>query len=86
VTCAFDLCWNRKDHQDVFKNPVSKQLVPDYFDIIKNPMCWSQIDAKLDSHEYWEANELRVCDFDRLYLYEYYQFSRMTSNSSLTTL
>ena len=25
-----------KDTQDLFKNPVNKQLVPDYFDIIKN--------------------------------------------------
>lgn len=50
----------RRDHQDVFKNPVSKHLVPDYFDIIKHPMCWSLIDEKLDRHEYWNANDLKV--------------------------
>lgn len=23
-------------------------------------MCWSQIDAKLDKHEYWDLTELKV--------------------------
>ncbi|PPQ65251.1 hypothetical protein CVT24_011406 [Panaeolus cyanescens] len=47
------------DRQDHFKNPVSKTEVPDYFDIVKNPMCWSQIDAKLDQHQYWNVSEFK---------------------------
>jgi hypothetical protein len=34
--------------------------VPDYFEIVKNPMCWSSIDAKLDRHEYWELQRFKV--------------------------
>lgn len=51
----------RLDKDDFFKNPVSKTDVPDYFDIIKEPMCWLDIDAKLDRHLYWNLAEFRVC-------------------------
>ncbi|KAF8159256.1 hypothetical protein B0H34DRAFT_702732 [Crassisporium funariophilum] len=47
---------DRKDH---FKNPVSRNDVPDYFDIVKHPMCWSIIDGKLDQHEYWDISAFR---------------------------
>ncbi|KAF9483021.1 hypothetical protein BDN70DRAFT_358633 [Pholiota conissans] len=47
------------DRQDHFKNPVSKQDVPDYFEVIKKPMCWSYIDAKLDQHKYWDLQTFR---------------------------
>ncbi|THH27211.1 hypothetical protein EUX98_g6973 [Antrodiella citrinella] len=47
------------DRQDFFKNPVSKVDVPDYYDVIKNPMCWNNIDQKLDAHEYWDLQEFK---------------------------
>ena len=52
-----DFSFDKKDH---FKNPVSKHDVPDYFDIIKNPMCWAMIDAKIDEFEYWDFQAFRV--------------------------
>ncbi|KAJ3502163.1 hypothetical protein NLJ89_g9014 [Agrocybe chaxingu] len=36
------------------KTPVSKRDVPDYFDVIKKPMCWDIIDAKLEQNQYWD--------------------------------
>ncbi|OBZ73720.1 Peregrin [Grifola frondosa] len=47
------------DRNEYFKNPVSKVEVPDYFDIIKHPMCWNTIDRKLDKHEYFDLQEFR---------------------------
>ncbi|EPQ56227.1 hypothetical protein GLOTRDRAFT_105199 [Gloeophyllum trabeum ATCC 11539] len=47
------------DRLDFFKNPVSRNDVPDYFDIIERPMCWSIIDDKLDKHEYWNLQDLK---------------------------
>ncbi|EMD39343.1 hypothetical protein CERSUDRAFT_112983 [Gelatoporia subvermispora B] len=47
------------DRQDYFRNPVSKVDVPDYYDIIRHPMCWSVIDRKLDNHEYLDLQELK---------------------------
>lgn len=61
------VCWSSNrlsvcshDRNDHFKNPVSKVDVPDYFDIIKQPMCWNMIDAKLDRHEYWDLQAFKV--------------------------
>ncbi|KAI0676134.1 hypothetical protein C8Q78DRAFT_1008227 [Trametes maxima] len=47
------------DRQGYFKSPVSKNEVPDYYDIIQNPMCWDIIDQKLDSHEYLDLSEFK---------------------------
>ena len=52
-----EISFDKKDH---FKNPVSKNDVPDYFDIIKNPMCWTMIDAKINKFEYWDFQAFRV--------------------------
>ena len=49
------------DKNDYFRNPVSKFDVPDYFEIVKNPMSWTEIDAKLDNHQYWDLQAFRVC-------------------------
>jgi hypothetical protein len=49
------------DRQDYFRHPVSQADVPDYFDIIKNPMCWTVIDSGLDLHEYWDLQSFKVC-------------------------
>ncbi|KAH0836797.1 hypothetical protein J3R83DRAFT_8562 [Lanmaoa asiatica] len=42
------------DRNGLFKHPVSKTEVPDYYEVVKNPMTWDTIDAKLDQHEYWD--------------------------------
>ncbi|KAG8221082.1 hypothetical protein J3R82DRAFT_2599 [Butyriboletus roseoflavus] len=31
-----------------------KPEVPDYYEVVKNPMTWDTIDVKLDRHEYWD--------------------------------
>ncbi|KAK0204630.1 PHD-zinc-finger like domain-containing protein [Desarmillaria ectypa] len=52
------------DKNGYFQNPVSKLKVPDYFDIIKHPMCWNIIEGKLDRHEYWDFQAFK----DDIYL------------------
>ncbi|KAH8110728.1 hypothetical protein DFH11DRAFT_1618277 [Phellopilus nigrolimitatus] len=47
------------DRYDFFKNPVSKMDVPDYFDVVKKPMCWKTIDGKLDANEYWNIKDFQ---------------------------
>ncbi|ESK83279.1 bromodomain and phd finger-containing protein 3 [Moniliophthora roreri MCA 2997] len=47
------------DRNDYFKNPVNKAEVPDYFDVVKKPMCWTVIDGKLDRHQYWDVEEFK---------------------------
>ena len=75
---------NRRDMKHIFRDPVSRDEVPDYFEIIKNPMSWSVIDAKLDSHEYWSLQAFKVClimnDFETNY-----NSCRMISILSSTT-
>lgn len=51
---------SRLDRSGYFKNPVSKTEVPDYFDVIKKPMCWKNIEAKLDANEYWSVKDFEV--------------------------
>ena len=48
------------DRNDYFKSPVNKQEVPDYYDIIQHPMCWSWIENKLEKHEYWDLEDFKV--------------------------
>jgi Bromodomain len=48
------------DRHDYFKNPVSKNDVPDYFEVVLNPMCWSMIEDRLDKHEYWDLQGFKV--------------------------
>ncbi|KAG2103066.1 PHD-zinc-finger like domain-containing protein [Suillus discolor] len=42
------------DRHSLFKHPVSRTEVPDYYDVVKTPMTWDAIDGKLDRHEYWD--------------------------------
>jgi len=46
-------------HKDHFKHPVLKHDVPDYFELIKDPMCWAMIDAKINKFEYWDFQVFR---------------------------
>ncbi|KAH9987165.1 PHD-zinc-finger like domain-containing protein [Russula compacta] len=48
------------DRQGFFKNPISKSHVPDYFDVIQQPMWWGAIDEKLDRHEYWDVDAFKA--------------------------
>lgn len=57
------------DRQDYFKNPVSKVDVPDYYDIIQQPMCWNAIDRKLDQHEYLDLQAFEVSQRPVMYLW-----------------
>ncbi|KAG1795047.1 PHD-zinc-finger like domain-containing protein [Suillus plorans] len=42
------------DRHSLFKHPVSRTEVPDYYDVVKTPMTWDAIDGKLDRHDYWD--------------------------------
>jgi len=50
----------RADKNEYFKNPVSRAEVPDYYEKIKKPMCWSVIEGKLERHEYWDLQKFKV--------------------------
>lgn len=47
------------DRHGLFKHPVSRTEVPDYYDVVKKPMTWDAIDAKLDRHEYWDLENFK---------------------------
>lgn len=44
----------------LFQVPVSVKDVPDYYDVIKEPMFWQTIDEKLESHKYTDLSEFQV--------------------------
>ena len=50
----------RADKNEYFKNPVSRAEVPDYYEKIAKPMCWSVIEGKLERHEYWDLQAFKV--------------------------
>lgn len=45
------------DRTSLFLHPVSPQKVPDYYDIIKHPMDWTTIAAKVDDYRYESVSE-----------------------------
>ncbi|KAJ6581136.1 hypothetical protein B0H19DRAFT_1113888 [Mycena capillaripes] len=47
------------DRSEYFKLPVNKKEVPDYFDIVKKPMSWSQIERNLENHQYWDIQSFK---------------------------
>ncbi|THH11516.1 hypothetical protein EW146_g8014 [Bondarzewia mesenterica] len=47
------------DRSDYFRNSVSKTEVPDYFEIIKNPIHWTAIEEKLHGHEYCDVQTFK---------------------------
>ncbi|KAG0698199.1 hypothetical protein DFH29DRAFT_942772 [Suillus ampliporus] len=47
------------DRHGLFKHPVSRTEVPDYYDVVKKPMTWDAVDAKLDRHEYWDLEDFK---------------------------
>ncbi|KAI9464663.1 PHD-zinc-finger like domain-containing protein [Boletus coccyginus] len=48
------------DRNGLFKHPVSRTEVPDYYEVVKNPMTWDAIDVKLDRHEYWDFESFKA--------------------------
>ena len=66
-SCSF-MPGTSPDRQGYFRSPVNKVEVPDYYDIIQNPMCWDTIDQKLDRHEYLDLAQFKVSsDLRRVY-------------------
>nr|XP_019009832.1 NuA3 HAT complex component NTO1 [Kwoniella pini CBS 10737]OCF48613.1 NuA3 HAT complex component NTO1 [Kwoniella pini CBS 10737] len=47
------------DRSELYLNPVSRLEAPDYFEVIKDPMCWLWIDEKLEKNEYLEVAEFK---------------------------
>lgn len=52
------------DRQQYFAHPVSIKDVPDYLDIIKQPMSWDEIDERLETHAYNDLAEFQVSEQD----------------------
>ncbi|XP_078805323.1 bromodomain-containing protein 1 isoform X5 [Oryzias latipes] len=52
-----------KDHYSIFAQPVSLKEVPDYLDHIKDPMDFSTMRRKIDTHGYRSLDEFEA-DFD----------------------
>ncbi|KAM9376803.1 bromodomain-containing protein 1-like isoform 1-T1 [Pholidichthys leucotaenia] len=52
-----------KDRYNIFAQPVSVKEVPDYLDIIKNPMDFSTMRKRIDAHHYRSLEDFEA-DFD----------------------
>jgi len=48
------------DRQDLFLHFVSRAEVPDYYEVIKEPMCWTLIDEKIEQNEYRRIKDFKV--------------------------
>jgi NuA3 HAT complex component NTO1 len=48
------------DRQDLFLHFVSRVEVPDYCEVIKEPMCWTLIDEKIEQNEYRRIEDFKV--------------------------
>lgn len=48
------------DRGELFLQPVTLEEAPDYYDVIKEPMSWTQIDAKLKSVKYLNVADFKV--------------------------
>ncbi|PWN25419.1 hypothetical protein BDZ90DRAFT_281623 [Jaminaea rosea] len=47
------------DRSGLFMSPVSRSEVPDYYDVVKEPMEWATIAARVDDHYYQRVAEFR---------------------------
>ncbi|KZV91336.1 hypothetical protein EXIGLDRAFT_648326 [Exidia glandulosa HHB12029] len=43
------------DRLQYFRHPISRDDTPDYFDVVVKPLCWNDVDERLDRHEYWDV-------------------------------
>lgn len=48
------------DRNELFLNPVNRFEVPDYFQVIKEPMSWMQMDDKLEKNLYRTTEDFKV--------------------------
>ena len=48
------------DRQDLFLHFVSRVEVPDYYEVIKEPMCWTLIDERIEQNEYRRIEDFKV--------------------------
>ncbi|XP_042517460.1 histone acetyltransferase GCN5 [Macadamia integrifolia] len=57
------------DHPDAwpFKEPVDSREVPDYYDIIKDPMDLKTMSKRLESEQYYVTFEMFVADVKRMF-------------------
>ncbi|KAL5561805.1 hypothetical protein UlMin_031552 [Ulmus minor] len=57
------------DHPDVwpFREPVDARDVPDYYDIIKDPMDLRTLSKRVDSEQYYVTLEMFVADVKRMF-------------------
>eukprot|EP00916_Digyalum_oweni_P013704 GHVL01022485.1.p1 GENE.GHVL01022485.1~~GHVL01022485.1.p1 ORF type:complete len:420 (-),score=77.94 GHVL01022485.1:143-1402(-) len=55
----------RKDKAAWFHDPVRREDVPDYYDVIKNPICFSQMRDKIKNKEYKKIVDIKA-DVDLL--------------------
>ncbi|KAL6052194.1 histone acetyltransferase [Balamuthia mandrillaris] len=49
-----------------FREPVSAKEVPDYYDVIKDPIDLSTIESRLDSGQYYITKEIFLADIKRM--------------------
>lgn len=59
--CYFYLIF-RKDPHGFFAFPVTDQIAPGYFMIIKHPMDFSTMKDKIAANEYKSITEFKVCE------------------------
>lgn len=48
------------DKEDIFLHPVDKNEVADYYEVIKEPICFSDIEEKIDNVKYRYVAEFKV--------------------------
>eukprot|EP00898_Chlorokybus_atmophyticus_P004336 jgi/Chlat1/4903/Chrsp31S04819 len=58
------------EHPDAwpFREPVDKRDVPDYYDIVKDPVDLSKIQARMERHNYYVTLEIFLADFHRMFV------------------
>ncbi|KLT46484.1 hypothetical protein CC85DRAFT_281589 [Cutaneotrichosporon oleaginosum] len=47
------------DREDIFLHPVDKDEVPDYYEVVKEPICFSDIDKKIENVRYRNVAEFK---------------------------
>lgn len=48
------------DKNAIFRFPVTRAEAPDYYDIIKNPMCFTEIERKIEKGDYLDLDSFKV--------------------------
>lgn len=58
------------DRLEMFLSPVNRAEVPDYFEVIKQPMCWLYMDEKLEKNGYSRIEGFKVRLWSSFFLAE----------------